>query len=327
METIKNYLETMFRNLPDTDQVRRAKNELLQMMEDKFTELRNNGISENEAVGTVISEFGNLEELAQDLGLESVLNENKENINRRNVSFDEVKNYMADRKSSIITRAIGVLCFITCVTPMIIISDLFNSDVIGLAIMFAFIAAGIALNILASSKMEDWDYLTKEPCSISQESIEYVAEQRKTFKTKYNVMHAVGVLFCVLCFVPAAIMGEFSFVITDALSGISLFWCVGIGVALLIYSSKTKDMHETLLSINSETTIGGSYTKAAKKNDKEVTYKNKTVKVIMEVYWSTVTCIYLAWSFITFDWHFTWIIWPVASVIHSMINGIYGEEK
>lgn len=68
METIKNYLETMFRNLPDTDQVRKAKKELLQMMEDKFSELRNNGVSENEAVGTVISEFGNLEELAEDLG-------------------------------------------------------------------------------------------------------------------------------------------------------------------------------------------------------------------------------------------------------------------
>ena len=77
METIKNYLETMFRNLPDTDQVRKAKKELLQMMEDKFSELRNNGVSENEAVGTVISEFGNLEELAEDLGLENIIHNNK----------------------------------------------------------------------------------------------------------------------------------------------------------------------------------------------------------------------------------------------------------
>ena len=76
METIKNYLETMFRNLPDTDQVRKAKKELLQMMEDKFSELRNNGVSENEAVGTVISEFGNLEELAEDLGLENIIHNN-----------------------------------------------------------------------------------------------------------------------------------------------------------------------------------------------------------------------------------------------------------
>ena len=36
METIRNYLETMFANLPDNAEVRRAKNELWQMMEDKY---------------------------------------------------------------------------------------------------------------------------------------------------------------------------------------------------------------------------------------------------------------------------------------------------
>ena len=59
METIKNYLETMFMNLPNTPEVRRAKDELGQMMEDKFVELTEAGKTENEAVGTVISGFGN----------------------------------------------------------------------------------------------------------------------------------------------------------------------------------------------------------------------------------------------------------------------------
>lgn len=58
MEAIRNYLETMFLNLPNTPEVYKAKNELWQMMEDKYTELKAEGKSENEAVGTVISEFG-----------------------------------------------------------------------------------------------------------------------------------------------------------------------------------------------------------------------------------------------------------------------------
>ena len=64
METIKSYLETMFANMPNTPEVIRAKTELLGMMEDKYNELIQEGKSENEAVGTVISEFGNLDELA-----------------------------------------------------------------------------------------------------------------------------------------------------------------------------------------------------------------------------------------------------------------------
>ena len=39
METLKSYLETMFANMANTEEVRRAKDELWQMMEDKYTEL------------------------------------------------------------------------------------------------------------------------------------------------------------------------------------------------------------------------------------------------------------------------------------------------
>lgn len=65
MDTIKSYLETMFANLPATAEVLKAKDELWGMMEDKYNELISEGKSENEAVGTVISEFGNLDELAE----------------------------------------------------------------------------------------------------------------------------------------------------------------------------------------------------------------------------------------------------------------------
>ena len=59
----------MFANLPATAEVLKAKDELWGMMEDKYNELISEGKSENEAVGTVISEFGNLDELAETLGL------------------------------------------------------------------------------------------------------------------------------------------------------------------------------------------------------------------------------------------------------------------
>ena len=56
METIRNYLENMFLNLPRTSEVMKAKMELGQMMEDKYNELIASGKSDNEAVGIVISE-------------------------------------------------------------------------------------------------------------------------------------------------------------------------------------------------------------------------------------------------------------------------------
>ena len=69
MEEIKTYLDKMFTGLPATEKVRKAKNELLTMMTDKYKELIAEGKSENEALGTVIMEFGNLNELSEELGL------------------------------------------------------------------------------------------------------------------------------------------------------------------------------------------------------------------------------------------------------------------
>ena len=97
METIKNYLETMFANMPNTPEVKKAKAELLSMMEDKFNEMIVDGVNENQAVGTVIAEFGNLDELAEDLGLSKALketHEREESKPRHFLRMEEVEDYL-----------------------------------------------------------------------------------------------------------------------------------------------------------------------------------------------------------------------------------------
>mgnify|MGYP007112920652 CR=1 FL=1 len=74
MDAIKSYLENMFLHLPKSPEVMRAKDELSQMMEDKYNQLRSEGRTDNEAVGQVIAEFGNLDELAANLGISNEVN-------------------------------------------------------------------------------------------------------------------------------------------------------------------------------------------------------------------------------------------------------------
>ena len=78
MEAIREYLNNLFISLPETPEVLRAKAELLEMMEDKYEELIQEGKTEKEAIGTVISEFGNLEELAEELGIDIYLRSGNE---------------------------------------------------------------------------------------------------------------------------------------------------------------------------------------------------------------------------------------------------------
>ncbi|MBR0165122.1 MAG: DUF4097 family beta strand repeat protein [Lachnospiraceae bacterium] len=72
METIKVYLDNMFMNLPREPKVLKAREELEAMMEDKYNEMIAEGKGEHEALGAVISEFGDMKEITQALGVEPV---------------------------------------------------------------------------------------------------------------------------------------------------------------------------------------------------------------------------------------------------------------
>ncbi len=152
METIKSYLEAMFAGMPDTPEVRKAKAELLQMMEDKYNELIADGTSENAAVGTVISEFGNLDELAEQLGLVKEVEESHEKNQeetRRFVSLNEVKEYLSAEVTSARRVALGVLLCIISVVPTMVWAHFDNAhDNYGVAMMFVLIAIAVALFVM-----------------------------------------------------------------------------------------------------------------------------------------------------------------------------------
>ena len=322
METIKNYLESMFRNLPNTSEVIKAKNELLQMMEDKYTELRREGKSENEAVAKVIAEFGNLDELAASLGIKHVIDNDSQEQKRRNLSLDEVKEYLVDLFNSILFRTIGIALYIACPTPVIFF-EMYGKETLGVVIMFLLIAAATACMIIPHTRMEQWRFISSELCSISPSTTDFVSDEKKKFRNAYTIMNVLGILFCVGSFIPAIVFDEISFTVNENWGGLLFLLCCAIGVACFVYSCRRFNAYQKLLNINSETSIGGTYTRAG---DKGPVYTNKTVKAIMSVYWSCVTCIYLCISFLTFQWGITWIIWPIAGVVRRLIDNLYGGE-
>ena len=56
------------------------------------------------------------------------------------------------------------------------------------------------------------------------------------------------------------------------------------------------------------------------KNYKNFEYINPTAASVMSVFWPTVSCLYLCISFLTFEWHVTWIIWLVAALIYNVLK-------
>lgn len=330
MEAIRSYLETMFLNLPNTPEVYRAKDELWQMMEDKYTELKAEGKSENEAVGIVIAEFGNLDELAKDLGIDQLIRQNPL-PEGKTLPMEEARKYLRDHSRHAFMIALGVLFCITSVCGPVFFhafgadkDSRINFDALGACVMFLLIACGVGLFVYSGVTIGRWNYLKTERYVTDFATSDYLHQTHEAYKSTYALQLTIGVILCVLSVIPS--------ILTESMHGYSIFWSdfsgamlfilVGIGVFLIVMGSMKLGSIKKLLHLNAQRTVGGNYTPS---QQSEPHYSNKTTATVMSVFWPTVTCLYLIWSFMTFDWHISWIIWPISAIIHALIKNLLSE--
>ncbi len=214
METLRNYLDQMFARYPETPEALKAKAELWQMMEDKYNELTSGGAKESEAVGTVIAEFGDLEEVADSLGISTMLAKTEPQADPAQPEKEQSP------------------------SPSLVFGgpSIFDTDT------------------------------TRD--TAASDTIDAEA-------------------------VP----------VNEASSG-------------------TIDVEAQTVSGDSSNERGGAWWAWHNSYDDQAAGQRiyNISNSVLSVYWPTVTCIYLCWSFITFHWWYTWIIWPLAAVLHSVLK-------
>lgn len=326
METILNYLESMFAQLPQTGEVLKAKKEMLAMMEDKYQELKDNGKSENEAVGTVISEFGNIEELTRELGIEDKSTENNTVIEPiRKVSIKEGKEFIDEQRFLSVRIAIAVVMCILSPVILLVLGGISEDQkwlminegfamTVGCIVMFLLVAPAVGLFIVYGMKLEKYKYLHEE-VFVLEDGAKAVFESMKKEETSiFGTRIAVGVILCILSVIPILVIG-FMFEGIGSLEGLSvgvLLIIVAVAVYIFITAGMPYSGYDVLLQ-------KGDYD--IKKKD------NKTFEGISTIYWCLIVAIYLAYSFITSDWGRSWIVWPVAGVIFGAIAALYNITK
>ena len=249
MNAIRNYLDNMFRNLPNTEAVRRAKAELLQMMEDKYEELIAEGKTENEAVGIVISEFGNLDELADSLGISEAVTENPVE-DKPMLSMDRVKEYLSMNNTRAILTPLGIaLCILSVVSP--ILADILPVDIniIGAGGMFGIIATAVGLFIFSGIKNKEYAEVRNKECSLSIEGAEYVRNERRGFKNSYGLMSSFGIGLCILSFLNPIILDKIPFIDSNV-GAAMMFVFVALGVFLITSANTRMNGYDRLLALN-----------------------------------------------------------------------------
>ncbi|NBI29872.1 hypothetical protein ERL59_12980 [Chengkuizengella sp. YPA3-1-1] len=256
METIMNYLDNMFATLPKTEQIKSIKEDLLSNMEDKYNELKSSGKSENEAVGIVISEFGNIDELMKEFDIE--LDGERDEL--PTLTEDEVNNYLKVNKKWSIFFGTGVFICLLALIQLILIpqiiedgvitdlSENFNDDIL-LIPFFLLIAIAIAMFTYAGMEMSFGKYRDLEKrFKLTVHLRKSIENKNDSFHPTYTRSIIIGVVISFLSpitlFIESAINEDVS-----SYGVVFLLLIISIATSIFIYFGFIKMSYDTLLKI------------------------------------------------------------------------------
>ncbi len=238
------------------------------------------------------------------------------NKNLRRITLEEANEFMQFSEKHSRMVAMGVVLCILSPVLLIVLSQLSEAKKLnigeniaqaaGLVMLFLMVSAAVSIFISFSFKMDDYKYFEEEYFELEY-GIAGIAEAKKEkFKPYYTKSIITGVAFYILCSVPlimAAALGLSETV--QNLCLVLLLFAVAFGTFIIIRADGIISSYDKILE-------EGDYTEEKK-------LENKRNKPISEIYWIIATVIYLAWSFYTFKWGFTWIVWPVAGVLYLAV--------
>lgn len=234
----------------------------------------------------------------------------------RKISLAEANDYLEQRKNASVQIAIATLLCI--ISPILIFLLLAFSECtsipitenlavgIGMVALFSLVAIAVVIYIRVGFKNAPYEFLVKEPFETEYGVTGLAREKQKTYRNTYIKYNIFGTCACILSPVP---------LICAALSGkgllVMIMLCVtlltvAIGVMFFIVAGVRWASMQKLLK-------EGEFSEKGKQ-------KNKIIEAIGTVYWLLATAIYLGWSFLTSDWHITWVIWPIAGVLFAVVE-------
>ncbi|WP_138160608.1 helix-turn-helix domain-containing protein [Peptoniphilus catoniae] len=247
--------------------------------------------------------------------------ESYEDVKLTNLSLNEANNYLDAVEDAARRLALGVALCILSPIIVLVLTGLSNykkismtedmAGAIGVSILILMVAIAVFTFISTGVNISKYDYLKYDYLSKDYGVDGIVESKKEKFMAVYKKVLPLGVSLCVLSSIPIILTEGFG--LNEAYENLSiafLFVLVALGVYMIINVLVRKGGYDVLLE-------EGDYTRTRKIEDR----KNEA---FTKVYWAIALIIYISWSFISFRWEITWIVWPIAGVTYvamiSIIN-------
>lgn len=234
----------------------------------------------------------------------------------KRVSLDKANAYLEERRRASWKIALATFLCIISPIPLIILGaaselESFNVSektvgIIGLSALFLFVLCAVPIFIYCGFKNERFAYLDK----ISTFELEYgvrgiVTERKNRFRDTYVRHNIIAACMCIFSPVPLILSG---FADNGFLSAVMLgvtMLIAGAGVFIFILFGVRNGSMQRLLE-------EGEFSKDEKQ-------KSGVREAVVFAYWGILTAGYLAWSFLSGDWHLTWLVFAVGGVLFPIV--------
>ena len=237
----------------------------------------------------------------------------------RRVSLEFANTYIDERKRSAWQIALAtLLCILSPITLIILgaASEIPSTGVsetlmgiIGLSVLFALILCAVPIFIYCGFKNEPYAFLDEgEGFELEYGVRGIVNERKKQFRSTYVRWNIIATCLCIFSPIPLIVSAfsenEFLSVIMLALMMI----IVAFGVSIFIVVGVRNGSMQKLLK-------EGEYAEKEKK-------RRGLRESVGFAYWGVVTAIYLGWSFISNDWHISWLTFAIGGILFPVAMSI-----
>ena len=245
-------------------------------------------------------------------------------ILKRRVTAAEANAFLEYRERASRRIALGVYLCILSVIPLLLLGAASDvpawgisetlAGVLGLLILLCGVAVAVGMFIHCGLCGEPYEFLDGGMLFELERGLRDEMEARqKEFRPIYIRTNVIAACVCILSPIPliAGAFTEFEFLQVILLAATLVI--AGAGVFLFISAGVRQEAFQKLLH-------KGEFSEASE-------LKSKTVERIESIFWAFLVAFYLGWSFLTHDWHITWVVFPVGAVLSAVIGIVYDIVK
>ncbi|MGF3066913.1 permease prefix domain 1-containing protein [Facklamia sp. P12950] len=321
MDVIKTYLDSMFNKIEVNDEMLQLKAEILANMEDKYQDLIDSGLSEHEAVGKVITEFGSIEELIDAYQFKT---QDKNKLPHYPLlTEEEINAFITNSTKSNLLTALGTFLMIASSSVFMTLESVLGenstlADSFGISIIIVSIVIAIGFYVTASQFNGKPKKVAKGEYRLSKNLERQLKNDLKQQEKVSSYGFIAGIALILLPIIPIVIVDSLNVATGLADLTISgLLICVASAVFLFIYLGGNQSTYKKLLESGLSSQVSPQEINSRER-------LKKTDKIFDDIYWPLVTVIYFLWSFISSAWAISWVTFIIASVIEDLLKHLLG---